>query len=120
LMGEGDGPQTGTVCQTLIQSLKGRSGVSKKLKGHSAQFKTKVALAALANEETTVRLTSRFEVHPTMISAWMRQLRDGAAELFKSIQSLSYPSGCLNNGVHRRRQREAFGKINRMNGRRYA
>jgi transposase-like protein len=120
LMGEGDGPQTGTVCQTLIQRLKGRSGVSKKRKGHSAQFKTKVAFAALANEETTVQLASRFEVHTTMISAWKRQLRDSAAELFKSIQSLFYPSGCLNNGIHRRRQKEAFAKINRMNGRRYA
>jgi len=56
--------------------------MSKKRTQHSAQFKAKVALAALANEETTAQLASRFKIHPTMISTWKRQLVDGAPELF--------------------------------------
>ncbi len=55
--------------------------MSKKRKQHSSQFKAKVALAALQNEETA-QLASRFDIHPTMISTWKRRLLDSAAELF--------------------------------------
>jgi transposase len=60
--------------------------MSKKRKQHSAQFKAKVALAALQNEETTAQLASRFDIHPTMISTWKRQLLDSAADLFDKTQ----------------------------------
>jgi transposase len=60
--------------------------MSKKRKQHSAQFKAKVALSALQNEETTAQLASRFEIHPTMISTWKRQLLDSAADLFDKNQ----------------------------------
>ena len=56
--------------------------MGKKRKQHSSQFKAKVALAALQNEETSAQLASRFNIHPTMISTWKRQLLDNAAELF--------------------------------------
>jgi transposase len=56
--------------------------MSKKRKQHSAQFKAKVALAALENDETAAQLASRFNIHPTMISVWKRQLVESAAELF--------------------------------------
>ena len=56
--------------------------MSKKRKQHSVQFKAKVALAALQNEETVALLASRSDVHLTMVSAWKRQLIDSAAELF--------------------------------------
>ncbi len=75
--------------------------MSKKRKQHSAQFKAKVALAALHNEETTAQLASRFDVHPTMISTWNRQLLDGPA--FPAAgplgQPQAYPAADAGNGV---------------------
>lgn len=60
--------------------------MSNKRKKHSPEFKAKVALAALRNEETTSELASRYGVHPTMISNWKRSLADGAADVFDKGQ----------------------------------
>jgi transposase len=54
----------------------------KKRKIHSPQFKVKVALAAIQNDETISQIASRFGVHPTMVSAWKRQVLEGAADIF--------------------------------------
>ena len=59
-----------------------RSGV--KRKRHSAVFKAQVALAALRSEATTNELGSRFELHPTQIAQWKKQLVDGAASVFEN------------------------------------
>ena len=56
--------------------------MSNKRKRYAPAFKAKVALAALKNEETTVELSQRFGVHPTMIFAWKRALLDGATDIF--------------------------------------
>ena len=56
--------------------------MSNKRKKYSPEFKAKVALAALRNEQTTAELSQRFGVHPTMIAAWKRALLDGATDVF--------------------------------------
>lgn len=56
-------------------------------KRHSAAFKAKVALAALKGEQTMARLASQFQVHPSRISAWRRELIEGAEGLFADGRS---------------------------------
>ncbi len=51
-------------------------------KKHSPQFKAKVALAAIQNDETIAQIANRFGVHPTMVSAWKRQMLEGVADIF--------------------------------------
>ena len=45
----------------------------KKRKQYSPEFKTKVALADLRNEQSTSGLAVRFQIHPTMIGNWKRE-----------------------------------------------
>lgn len=56
--------------------------MSNKRKRYSPEFKAKVALAALKNEETVSELSARFQVHPTMINNWKRALLDSAPDIF--------------------------------------
>lgn len=57
--------------------------MSKKRKQYSAQLKAKVALEALRGEKTIAEIAAQFEIHPTMIHNWKRQLLDGASGIFE-------------------------------------
>jgi transposase len=56
--------------------------VGVKRKQHSAEFKARVAMAALSGEKTLAELSAEFGVHPTMISNWKQELVKRAGELF--------------------------------------
>ena len=53
-----------------------------KRKQHNAEFKARVAMAALSGEKTLAELSAEFGVHPTMISNWKQELVKRATELF--------------------------------------
>ena len=49
---------------------------------YSAEFKAKVALAALSGSKTLAELASEYKVHPTQISTWKQELVQNASDLF--------------------------------------
>lgn len=56
--------------------------MSNKRKQYSPQFKAKVAMEAVRGEKTVSELSSQYEVHPTMINNWKRQLLEEASSVF--------------------------------------
>ena len=48
----------------------------------SAQFKFQVALEALKEQKTLSQLASDYDVHPTQIAQWKKQLLDAGSSLF--------------------------------------
>ena len=63
-------------------------------KTFSSEFKAKVAIEALKGHKKTNELATEFEVHPTQINSWKKQLLDESKNLFsgkndKDIESLT-------------------------------
>ena len=56
--------------------------MAKQRKKHTAGFKAQVALAAVKGDKTVNELAGQYEVHPTLIHGWKKQLLAGAEEVF--------------------------------------
>jgi len=60
-------------------------------RNHSAAFKAKVALAAVKGDKTVAEIAQQYEVHPTQVTDWRRQLLDRAADVFGGAPTPSEP-----------------------------
>jgi len=53
-----------------------------KRKSFTSEYKAKVALAAVKGHQTVNEIASEFEVHPTQVNAWKKQLQASSSEIF--------------------------------------
>jgi len=57
--------------------------MARKRRSFSGAFKAKVALAACRGEKTTAQLAAEYAVHAGQVTAWKKQLLEGAVGLFE-------------------------------------
>jgi len=55
----------------------------KKRREHNAQFKFRVALEAAKEQKTINELASEYQVHPTLVREWKKQLVSGGVSVFE-------------------------------------
>lgn len=55
-----------------------------KRKNFTGEFKAKVALEAIRGVKTVNEIGQAFNVHPTQVSLWKKELQDQAAGLFEA------------------------------------
>ncbi len=81
--------------------------MAKQRQRRSAQFKFQVALEALKEQQTLSQLASEYEVHPTQIAQWKKQLVEGGTNLFAQQR-------VRDQHEHAAREAELFEQIGRL------
>jgi len=56
---------------------------------YSADWKAKIALEAIKGQRTIQEIASHYEIHPTLVTHWKKQLLEGAAEIFSNGNTVS-------------------------------
>ena len=51
-------------------------------KKHSAEFKAKIAMAAIREEGTIAEISSKYGVHASQVNAWKKTVQEGVKGLF--------------------------------------
>jgi transposase len=62
--------------------FRSKSMTKRTRRNHSGSFKAKVALAALRGDKTLVEIAEQYQVHPTQVTAWKKQLLERASDVF--------------------------------------
>lgn len=60
---------------------------------HSPEFKAKVALAAVQEQETVAAISRRYKVHPNQIYKWKQELLENMARVFEPASGSAAGSG---------------------------
>ena len=55
-----------------------------KRKNFTTKFKAKVAIEALKGHQTVNQIAAEFDVHPSQVNAWKKQLLERAEDMFGS------------------------------------
>ena len=69
-----------------------RVNVTKQRRQFSAKFKFQVGLEALKELKTINEIASQYEVHPTQVKQWKKQLQEDGADIFNEQAAKQQPA----------------------------